>query len=168
MGSQDPAESLPYLQGSPQGFQALADVCFVVEGHELPVHSQVLAHSCGFVADMLSLVGGAASSGRGDGGGDKASAPAFRSLLRLEEPFRGVKLGHLQLFLSCIYRPAEVPAMVAELRELAPVWAVYEVADKLDCSQLKTAMSERLASDAPEVVAMLTKDLLGWIEFASR
>lgn len=129
------------------------------------MHSHILACSCKVFADMSSLESGPS------GGGAPAFHPANSCApLRLEEPFRGAKLQHVELFLKSMYRPTEVSsrALKSQLPDLPAFQAMYVLADKFDNDALKSTLSEHLASSSPHGDAMLRMDLLGWIEFANR
>lgn len=178
MCSKAAADTRSYLQGSSPRFEAEADVCLVVQGQELPVHSQILWRYCRFFDQLFTDISDLQQAQAGGTGGSTtaaitaaatltaaaASAATRVNVTRLEAPFRDVQLQHVLLFLNCLYRPDFVP----ELGDLAAFQGVAELADRLDSGLLQGALSARLASAAPEVEAMLQKDLLGWIEFSDR
>lgn len=154
-----------YLQGCPEGFRRLADVRLVVQGQELPCHSQFLARYCRVFGDMLPALAEAPPAASAT-----AAAPAFSAAapLRLEGPFKGVLLEHAELFLRSLYCPGEVNlfAYSPVLQSLEAFEGVYDVANQLDCGLLLGALSSRLASSNTE--PLLKQDLLGWIAFADR
>lgn len=88
--------------------------------------------------------------------------------LRLEGPFKGVRLEHADLFLSSLYRPAEVGSFASSpaLQRLEVFEGVYDLANQLDCGLLLGALNSRLAASDAEL--MLHHDLLGWIAFSDR
>lgn len=146
---------MKYMDGWPDAFARLADVCFVVEDVELPCHSQLLARSSPFFAGMFENLGPQLNT----------TAP-----LRLEAPLRGVKLSHFKLFLHSVYcSPGDVEAAVASLAltDLEQFGAVCKLADKLDAGELRAALEKRAIS-AQEDKKLLQQDLLGWIQLADR
>ena len=162
-----------YLHDCPPAFVRAADMTFVVEGAELPVHSQLLSRYCGFFAGMFEDV---PQPGAGGGGAGGSSGP-----LRLEEPFQGVRCAHAELFLSSIYSPARLEEMVAAapFTSAEVFTGVYELADRFDAGLLKAALQRRLAAGGEEAepdgeegsgsaYSMLERNPMGWMAFAER
>lgn len=149
---------LRYLKGCPEAFVSLADVCLVVEGTELPCHSQYLARHCKFFGELFAALTETAT----------AATPPFSAAapLRLEEPFRGMRAVHVELFLSCLYRPAEAGSLGRSPAGLVAFEAVYDLANRFDCGPLLDELNQHVTHWF--FSSVLKQDLMGWIAFADR
>ncbi|KAL4424021.1 hypothetical protein ABPG75_001322 [Micractinium tetrahymenae] len=145
MASSSAAELPGYDAGWSTGFQRLADLTLVVEGQELPVHSQVVARESQVITtlldaqhtDVLTMEDDAERAGAGDSKARKDSNG--NGLRSLEAPFCGFGLTAVQLFLRTVYEPITAPEMLQH-RPWEDLCGALRLADQLDAPRMMTLL----------------------------
>ncbi|KAL4424023.1 hypothetical protein ABPG75_001324 [Micractinium tetrahymenae] len=149
------APELPaYDAGWSTTFLRLADLALVVEGQELPVHSQVVARESQVLASLLEAqqadeLGAEERTDGCTGGGDGDSAVS-----RLAAPLAGFSLPVVQLFLGLVYQPSTGPELLRQ-QPWGDLCGALRLADQLDAPRtallLEGAAIAKLGDDCTQL-----------------
>lgn len=140
-------ENASYADLWPEGFVDLADLLLVVEGKELPAHSQFLANTSAVIHKMLH------------------DCPAYskQQPLVIEEAFKGYKAADMQTFLQHVY----VSKKVVKAEEAVQL---LMAADQFECPGLRQRAVHFLEDPKEHFLKPTCEDggILFWLQLAER
>lgn len=145
-----------YLLDNREGMEALADATLVVQGVELPVHSQLLSQQSRMLLDIFTSV---------TSQDEPQAASSSKAKVVLREPFAGCTLFEVALFLRCAYRPADLTSANLDAVR-GSLLGLLRLADQLDAPGVMHAlavyMRDCVGGGAPQA------GLLEWAEVAEQ